>query len=187
MPRVEQKSKSKSTKKQPVNARTQTDYKILKVAGIALLVIAVLASAYLLLDKFVFNKENETEIKRYEDLTHITLSEYKWLLGEDESNPLTNIEHDVYIFVYNRDYEACELCESLEDEVKEAAAKASENGYSFFVLDYVKYPDIQTYVSGLFLPNRPGLIHISGDSYADTDAISTSENGILFVLNSIIK
>lgn len=187
MPRVQQKSKSKNSNKQQVNARTQMDYKILKVAGISLLVILVLAVGYLLLDKYVFNKDNQTETKRFEDLTHISLSEYKWLLNEDDTNPLKNVEHEVYVFIYNGDYDVCEMCETLEADVKDAASKAKDKGYSFFVLDYNKYPEIQSYVSGLFLPNRPGLVHISGDSYADDNAINTSENGILYVLKSITK
>lgn len=188
MPRVnETKQKNQNKNQKMVTKKDKTDYKIIKIAGVALLSVVVLFLGYLLLDKYVLNSNNNQTVERFKDVDHLTLNQYKWLLNDDEKEPVEGVLYDVYVFVYNKDYDACTLCGTLESDVKAAAAAAEAKGYSFYVLDYQKYQDIATYVTGTFLPNRPALIHISGEAYADTDAISTSENAILSILSTITK
>jgi len=186
MPRVTETKTKKTTKTQKtVTKKDKTDYKILKITGVTLLGVIVLFVGYLLLDKYVLNPKNDTTVERFEDLEHLTLNQYKWLLNADETEPVDDVLYDVYVFIYNSDYETCTLCESLEADIEEAASLAASKGYSFFVLDYQAYQEIATYVTGTFLPNRPALIHITGEAYADTGAVQTSETSILYTLSQI--
>lgn len=188
MPRVTETKKKKTNKTQKtVTKKDKTDYKILKIAGVTLLGVIVLFVGYLLLDKYVLNPNNDTTVERFEDIEHLTLNQYKWLLNADETEPVDDVLYDIYVFIYNSDYDTCTMCASLEAEIEEAAELAASKGYSFFVLNYQDYKEIATYVSGIFLPNRPALIHITGEVYADTGAIQTSETSILYTLSQITK
>lgn len=196
MPRVQStkqntnQNKSNIKKNKKANTplkKDQVDYKILKYAGVSLLLIVVGFVGYLVLDRYVLNPKNDTTVERFEEEDHITLNQFKWLLNQNETDPVTGVNHEVYVFIYNKDYKVCELCESLEDSIKLALQEAESKGISFYVLDYQAYPDVQAFVSNIFLPGRPALIKIEGENYASENAISTSESAILYVLNNIGK
>jgi hypothetical protein len=189
MPRVEKKAVNKQpAKKNQVNQKKQVDAKIIKIGAVIGLLAILGVLAYLLLDKYVFT-EKEPNYNRFETLEHLTLDEYKYLIGtnEDQDDAITDVFHDIYIFVYNGNYDECTTCEDLEEIVKDAASKAKEKGYSFFVLNYNEYNEIQTEVSGLQLPSRPGLIHIEGEAIATTEGVLTVQTQIEYKLATISK
>lgn len=111
-----------------------------------------------------FNKE--LEVNRYENITHLKLEQFQALLS-DNKDPLDDIEdeikHDVYVFVYNEDYDVCTTCAEIESLINEKASKEGRT-YTFFVLNYSAYPQIKEELSTNFLPNMPVLIHIEGES-----------------------
>lgn len=186
MPRVENKKpvkKANQSKKQ--TKKDQTDYKIIKISSFVLLAIVILFSGYLLVDRYILNNGDDEVVERFEDIEHLTLNEFKYLLNDDETNVVENLNYDIYVFIYNSDYETCTLCEDLESNIKQAASQAEANGYSFFVLDYQDYQDISSYVSNTYLPDLPALIHIEGEAYADENAVSTSRTAILSILSQI--
>ena len=188
MPRVEKKAANQPAKKKKVNQKQALDAKIMKIGAVVLLVAVLGFLVYLLLDKYVF-KEEAVNFDRFETLEHLTLDEYKYIIGanEDPDDVVSGLAYDVYIFVYNGNYDECVSCEELEDVVTNAANKAKEKGYSFFVLDYNKYKDIQTEVEGLQLPSRPGLIHIEGERLAETESVLTVKTQIEYKLATITK
>ena len=101
---------------------------------------------------------------------------------------MKSIDYTMSIFfVYNGDYDVCTSCESLEDQVINAAKKAKDNGYSFFVLNYNKYSEIQTAVTSLQLPDRPGLIHIEGEAISSENGVLTVQSQIEYKLATISK
>ena len=187
MPRVEKKALNKKQGNTQVSNKKLNDAKIIKIGATVLLVAVLAFLAYLLLDKYVF-KEKEPNYFKFDTLEHVTLDEFNYFLGtnEDKKNEVDRL-HDVYIFVYNGDYDVCTSCESLEDQVISAAKKAKDNGYSFFVLNYNKYSEIQTAVTSLQLPDRPGLIHIEGESISSENGVLTVQSQIEYKLATISK
>ena len=69
--------------------------------------------------------KKESEITRYDNITHLELDQFQALLGEDKT-PLDDIEdaikHDIYVFIYNEDYDVCTTCE-LENLINEKSFK----------------------------------------------------------------
>ncbi|MDD4090608.1 MAG: hypothetical protein PHY22_02725, partial [Acholeplasmataceae bacterium] len=78
--------------------------------GFGVLIVAIIVILIVVLNK---KPQEEPEVKRFEDLIHISLKEYKALLGDEESDDdlaeldLDKIPTEFYVFVYNPDYEEC--------------------------------------------------------------------------------
>jgi hypothetical protein len=126
------------------------------------LVFGLVVGIYFIIESF----KKETEVTRYDNITHLELDQFQALLGEDKT-PLDDIEdvikHDIYVFIYNEDYDVCTTCAELENLINEKALKEGRT-YTFFVLNYTDYPTIKEELSTNFLPNMPVLVHIEGES-----------------------
>lgn len=187
MPRANNNKKpgnKKNTKK--VVQSNKTTNKIILFTVLGILLVGLGALTYWLLDTYVF-KDAQPNYDRFETVDHITLDEYKWLVNDNEEDPLEDVKYDIYVYIYNGNFEECTVCEDLESAVLDAASAASGNNYSFFVMNYNDEDNtgISSYITGLFLPNRPALIHIQGEALATEDAIVTSPTQILSTLNQI--
>lgn len=187
MPRVtntKQPVKKQNNKKafQP----SQTSNKVMLYTVLGILLIGIGALTYWLVDTYVF-KDKEQNYDRFETLEHIVLDEYKWLLNDNEEDALEDVKYDVYVYIYNGNFEECTVCEDLESAVIAAAEAAGSQNYSFFVMNYndTDNASLSSYISGLLLPSRPALIHIQGDALATENAMITSPTSILSTLNSI--
>lgn len=190
MPRVTNTKKpieKKSTK--PVVKKSNKTNKIILFSVLGVLLVGLGALTYWIIDTYVL-KESEPNYERFvdvESIVPITLDNYKWLVGASEEDALKDVEHNVYVYIYNGNFKECTVCESLESAVIEAANAAAAQGYSFYVIDYNDKDNegLVEYIQGLFLPNRPALIHIEGEALASENAISTSPTAILSILNQI--
>ncbi len=160
--------------------------KIMLFTVLGIVLVGLGALTYWLLDTYVF-KDKEPNYDRFETVEHITLDQYKWLINDNEEDPVEDVKYDVYVYIYNGNFEECTVCEDLEAAVLAAANASSGSNYSFFVMNYNDEDNtgITSYISGLFLPNRPALIHIQGEALAATGAIVTSPTQILSTLNQI--
>lgn len=190
MPRVTNTKKPIETKKNQKVAKksnVKAD-KIILYTVLGVLLLGLGALTYWVVDTYIL-KESEPNYARFESLKdlHITLDEYKWLVGDNEEDSLGTVNYNVYVYIYNGNFKECTVCESMESAVIAAANAAAEKGYSFYVMDYnSKDTDgLPNYITNLLLPNRPALIHIEGEALASENAITTSPNSILSILNQI--
>ncbi len=146
--------------------------------GIILTVTAVIIAIIVISLKK--KPEEPEEVKRFEDLIHITIDEYEAILnGEAALAPKDYTYSDTYIFIYNKDYDACVLCGELDEDI---TLKAKKDGrtYNFYVFDIsvVGNEGMKDIIASNHLPNRPVLLHIYGsevlDTYTDELAIKTA-------------
>lgn len=187
MPRVTNTKKpvSKQNIKKPVQT-SQTSSKIMLYTVLGILLIGIGALTYWIVDTYIF-KDQVPNYDRFETVEHITLDQYKWLLNDNEEDEVEDVKYDIYVYIYNGNFEECTVCEDLEAAVKAAADAAGVQNYSFFVMNYNDEDNvgITSYISGLLLPTRPALIHIQGEALATSNAITTSPTAILSSLNQI--
>jgi|LSQX01.1.fsa_nt_gb hypothetical protein len=136
--------------------------------GFGVLIVAIIVILIVVLNK---KPQEEPEVKRFEDLIHISLKEYKALLGDEESDDdlaeldLDKIPTEFYVFVYNPDYEECPWCEELEEKITEIALKYQEENDKniILVMNYQENPEIEELYDDLEFPLKPVLIYIIGD------------------------
>ena len=156
---------TKTYKGKKTTPQKQQKPKVSKSLWITLSVVllfGLVVGIYLFMESF----NNEPEVNRYDNITHLELDQFQALLSENKE-PLKDIEdeikHDVYVFVYNEDYDVCTTCADLESMITEKALKEGRT-YTFFVLNYTAYPQIKEELSTNFLPGMPVLVHIEGES-----------------------
>lgn len=181
---IETKKNQKVVKKSNVKAD-----KIILYTVLGVLLLGLGALTYWVVDTYIL-KESEPNYARFQDLDnvkHISLDQYRWLVGDNEKDSLGTVNYDVYVYIYNGNFKECTVCESLESAVIAAANAAAAQGYSFYVMDYNSKDTngLPNYITNLLLPNRPALIHIEGEALASENAITTSPNSILSILNQI--
>lgn len=125
-------------------------------------------------------KPKEPELpERYENMANISTAIYEVILGDKFSDELNeddlevwneikdDLEYNVYVFIYNQDYEVSEESENLESLVKELYNKEGKN-FTILVLNYLKNEGITELLSeyNVSLPVSPVLVHIEGDKVA---------------------
>ena len=115
--------------------------------------------------------------KRFENIEHISTSIYNVLLGKQYSDELSeddlkiweeiekNLERDVYVFIYNADYDESPDTKDLESLINEAFNREDKT-YTFLVLNYFGNEEIENVISAEShgLPIRPVLVHIEGEN-----------------------
>lgn len=113
---------------------------------------------------FLFKKDKgEEEIKRFEDITHISLKQFNALRGmsasDDDFGDLDSnfiSETTLFVLVYNPDFDN----EVLEELIKQY----SENfEFNILVMNYQENEGISDLSDKLRLPEVPALIKISGE------------------------
>lgn len=163
MSKIKNQPKTNNGKKTTLKQQQKSKSKSIIWATLCLILVVGLSVGIY----FMFNNlNNEQTVTRYEDLTHIKFDQYQALLSDDKKaleELNVEIKHDVYVFVYNEDYDACTTCAELESSIQEKALKEGRT-YTFFVLNYTKYPQIKEQLEDNFLPNMPVLVHIEGET-----------------------
>ncbi len=170
--------KKKALKSKEKKERTQNIiFGIINIGIVATLVTVIIVLVVISMKK---KEEEPEEIKRFKDITHITVEQYEAILSGDVALAPSGYTHsDTYIFIYNRDYDACTLCGKLDEDIKEKAKKEGRT-YNFYVFD-ISAPGnegMKNKIASNHLPNMPVLIHIYGsevlDTYIDELAIKTA-------------
>ncbi len=153
--------------KQAKNEKAKNKIKQYSYAFVSVIVIAMAIVGIVLLTK---NKGENGEVKRFEEITHITLKQFNALTGNSESDDdygdldldyLAQI--DLFVFVYNPDFDN----EELEDLINRYANNYKHN---ILVMNYQENQGISELFSKLRLPEVPGLIHIHLDE-ATNDSV----------------
>lgn len=115
--------------------------------------------------------------KRFTNIEHISTSIYKVLIADLEAGDLSEkdleiwekleetLERDVYVFIYNADYDESPDTKDLESLINQAHNKEDKN-YTLVVLNYFGNEEIENIIStgSHGLPVRPVLVHIEGES-----------------------
>lgn len=136
---------------------------------------------------------------RYENIEHVTTSIFEVLLGKKFKDELNeddleifeelekDLKYDVYVFIYNQDYENSEESEKLEDTINDVYNK-EDRAFTIVVLNYLLNEDITSLLEeyNLNLPNTPVLVHIEGETIAEK-GVSGTYLSILSKLNNILK
>lgn len=151
-----------------------------------LLLIGISVGLYFVIANMI-KKPAKEEKKRFEDLTHITLEQYQGILNGDHEitvgDEVIQVNHHVYIYVYNPDYDVCTSCNNLDALIQEAATKEGKT-YSFFVLNASLFEKINETIEGAQLPNHPALVHIQGNMIGE-NGVSANELAIKSVLSKL--
>ncbi len=160
--------KKKALTSKEKKERTQNlIFGIINIGIVASLVALVIALIVVSMKK---KEEPPEEIKRFTDLTHITVEQYEAILNGDVALAPQGYTHsDTYIFIYNKDYDACTLCGALDADIT-AKAKKEGRTYNFYVFD-ISVPEnegMKSKISSNHLPNMPVLIHIYGSEVLET-------------------
>lgn len=131
--------------------------------------------------------------KRFDDITHITLNHYKVLLNKMDRNDLKEeeledfneiiLKQNIYVFIYNGEYDESETTKNLADRIIEIGEK-EDTSYTFLVLNYYMHEGIKDLLDGNYLPVDPVLVHIEGEDIGD-DGIKTNYLSILSILNKL--
>lgn len=130
-------------------------------------------------------KEPELPL-RFENIENVSTSIFEVLLGKKFSDELTekelevweeiekDLKYNIYIFIYNQDYEVSEDSEKLEDLVNEVYNKENRN-FTIVVLNYLINEDITDLLeeNNIGLPEVPVLVHIEGETIAEGGVIVT--------------
>lgn len=184
-------SKRKNKTGKSVPKKTNKN-KILYLSIIGVLVAAIIG--LVLWIEFRPEKPKPDPIKRFPEIEHISTSIYKVLvdptdtevenLKDKEKEQYEKLEqklkYDVYVYIYNSDYEESSTSEQLEQLVIDTYNKEDKN-YTLLVLNYVENDDIVELLDEHYLPEDPVLIHITGQSVAE-NGISTNYLAIQSVL-----
>lgn len=184
-------SKRKNKTGKSVPKKTNKN-KILYLSIIGVLVVAIIG--LVLWMEFRPEKPKPDPIKRFPEIEHISTSIYKVLvdptdtevenLKDKEKEQYEKLEqklkYDVYVYIYNSDYEESSTSEQLEQLVIDTYNKEDKN-YTLLVLNYVENDDIVELLDEHYLPEDPVLIHITGQSVAE-NGISTNYLAIQSVL-----
>lgn len=142
-------------------------------------------------------KKEPTLPERFENIEHISTDIFEVMLGEKFSDELSeddlelwdeikdDLERDIYIFIYNQDYEESPDSEKLEDLVKEVYNK-EDKGYTIFVLNYLKNINVEELLEGenIRFPTMPALVHVEGEEIAE-NGVNSTYNTILVELNKL--
>ncbi|MGI6360298.1 MAG: hypothetical protein ACOX02_04610 [Acholeplasmatales bacterium] len=169
--------KKELTIKEKKDQRQNLIFGIINIGIVLSLAVLVIVLIVVSMKK---KSEEPEEIKRFEDLTHITIGQYEAILNGDAALAPSGYTHsDTYIFIYNKDYDACTLCGKLDEDIRLKAKKEGRT-YNFYVFDIsvAGNEEIKNKISSNHLPNMPVLIHIYGsevlDIYIDELAIKTA-------------
>lgn len=185
-------SQRKIKNEQPVKkAGLSTKEKTIYISIISVLFIAVIGVLVWLDLRPTPPKPEPT--MRFEELTHITLNQYKVIINQLEKNDLKDEEyddfdkidlaHNVYVFIYNGEYDESETTQRLEALVTEVGKK-EDNSFTFLVLNYYLHQGITDLVKNTSLPVDPVLVHIEGETVKE-DGIQTNYLSIVSVLNRL--
>lgn len=186
-------SQRRKRKEEPVKkAPMSTKHKAIYISIISVLVVGVLGLLVWLDLRPTPPKPEPT--KRFDDMTHITLNQYKALfsdtarenLKDEELEDFNKIDlaHNVYVFIYNGEYDESETTQRLESLVISIGQKEDKN-YTFLVLNYYMYEGIKDQVPNTHLPEDPVLVHIEGQVIAE-DGVQTNYLSIYSVLNKLV-
>lgn len=185
-------SKRKNKTEKPVPKKTNNKHKILYLSIIGVLVLTIIG--LVLWMQFRPEKPEPEPIKRFPDIEHISTSIYKVLidptdtevenLKDKEKEQYEKLEetlkYDVYVYIYNADYEESSTSELLEQLVIDTHNKEDKN-YTLLVLNYVDNEEVVDLLDEHYLPEDPVLVHITGQSVAE-NGISTNYLAIQSVL-----
>ncbi len=170
-------------KKQALKSKEKKDKRqnlIFGIINIGIVLSLVIVTIVLIIVSTKKKAEEPEKVKRFENLTHITIEEYEAILnGEAALAPKDYTHSDTYIFIYNSDYDVCTLCGILDEDIKEKAKKEGKT-YNFYVFDIsaVGNEGMKSKIASNQLPNKPVLLHIYGsellNTYTDELAIKTA-------------
>lgn len=119
--------------------------------------------------------------ERYEDHSKISVNHYKALVGYNGFSPAElndddkeiyeefkdDLKNDIYIFIYNPDYEECPRCEDIESFINSILDKKENKSYTFLLMSLTNNEDIFD-ILGQETEPTPLLIHIKGDKLEQT-------------------
>ena len=114
--------------------------------------------------------QDDKPIKRFEDLTHISLEQYEAILSGETVLAPEDYEHsNTYIFIYNPNYDSCTLCKALNDDIIEKGKK-EDRTYNFYVMDITSKDNegMKEKLESNHLPNTPVLLHLYGSELLET-------------------
>lgn len=177
----------KEVQKKPKNKNTK-----LYLSIIGVLVVAVIG--LVLWMEFRPEKPEPEPIKRFPDIEHISTSIYKVLidstdtavenLKDEEKEQYEELEpklkYNIYVYIYNADYDESTNSELLEQLVIDTYNKEDKD-FTLLVINYVDNEDIVDLLEEHYLPEDPVLIQITGQSVAE-NGISTNYLAIQSVL-----
>lgn len=156
---------------QTKQAKQSNSNLIFGIINVSIIVgLAVLVVVLIVLSMKKPTKDNDP-VKRYEDLTHITLEQYEAILnGETALAPEDYTFSDTYIFIYNPKYDSCTLCGKLNDDIIEKGKK-EDRTYNFYVMDITAKENegMKDKLSANHLPNTPVLLHLYGSELLETN------------------
>lgn len=135
---------------------------------------------------------------RLENVEHISSSIFEVMLEKKFSDELneddleiwekleSDLKYNVYVYIYNQDYEESPDSEALEDLVKSIYEKEN-NTFTIVVLNYTKNQAILNLLTeyNVNLPTVPVLVHIEGETIAKEKGVVISYNDILARLNNL--
>lgn len=169
--------KSQKTQKQNRSNLIFGIINISVVVGLAILVIVLVVLSQR-------KPKVEEKPKRFENLTHITLSQYEAILRGDIFESPDGLEYsNIYVYMYNPDYDACGLCGFFNDDIIRLATK-EDALYHFYVLDISAEGNegIIEKIEGNNLPTIPVFLHIYGQELQETH---TNEHSIKSALSKL--
>ncbi|NMA05320.1 MAG: hypothetical protein GX931_02985 [Acholeplasmataceae bacterium] len=153
--------------KEQKEKRQNLIFGIINVGIILTVTITIIAVIVVSLKK---KPEEPKEVKRFEDLIHITIDQYEAIInGEAALAPKDYLYSDTYIFIYNKDYDACPLCGELDEDINLKAKKEGKT-YNFYVFDIsvVGNEGLKDIIANNHLPNKPVLLHLYGSEVLET-------------------
>lgn len=135
---------------------------------------------------------------RLENVEHISSSIFEVMLEKKFSDELneddleiwekleSDLKYNVYVYIYNQDYEESPDSEALEDLVK-SIYENENNTFTIVVLNYTKNQAILNLLTeyNVNLPTVPVLVHIEGETIAKEKGVVISYNDILARLNNL--
>ncbi len=141
-------------------------------SGLTLVLVVVLVLVFALKPK----DDESVADDKFPDIVHLSVNQYKYLINQIEKSELTDeeqealdeslIKHDIYIFVYNPNFEECQGCDEIALMLEDKFNK-DDKDYTIFVINYNEHPEIKEQIEQNYLPDIPVLIHIQGEETKD--------------------
>lgn len=152
-------------------------YKIIVYTFFAVVLVGVITLVLVLALK---DRKPPELPERYEGYTQISTNHYKALVSsisydpaelEDEDREIydsfkDDLKNDIYIFVYNPDYDESPRSEELESFIKSIYDKTNKS-FTLLIMNFAENKDIFEVINSN-IEHAPALLHIDGDLLKQT-------------------
>ncbi len=149
-------------------------YKTIVYTFFGIVLVAVITLVIVL---SIRSRREDDPIVRYEDLTHISTDIYKVFtkeldvidLNDDDKEIYDGLDlrDDIYIFIYNPNYEECQDCEEIEAFIQSIYSE-EDKPYTFVLMNFNENEEMEELLNISALGIRPVLLHIEGEEFKDS-------------------